>query len=41
MEYVDILGSKSKQQNNNNFNEIALSFRHPSIPSMERNDSLY
>ena len=33
MYFVEILGSKSKQQNNKNFNEIALIFRHPSIPS--------
>ena len=31
----------SKQQNSKNFNEIALIFQHPSMPSTERNDSLY
>ena len=36
-----ILGSKPKQQNNKNFNEIPLTFRHPLMPSTERNDSLY
>ena len=41
MHFVEILGSKSKQQNSKNFNEIALIFRHPSMPSTERNDSLY
>ena len=41
MHFVEILGSKSKQQNNKNCNEIALIFQHPSRPSTERNDSLY
>ena len=41
MHFVEILGSKSTQQNSKNFNEIALILRHPSMPSMERNDSLY
>ena len=41
MHFVEILGSKSKQQNSKNFNEIALIFRHPSMSSTERNDSLY
>ena len=41
MYFVEILRSKSKQQNNKNFNEVALIFRHPSMPSTERNDSLY
>ena len=41
MHFVEILGSKSKQQNSKNFNEIALILRHSSMPSMERNDSLY
>ena len=41
MHFVEILGSKSKQQNRKNFNEIALIFQHPSMPSVERNDSLY
>ena len=35
MHFVEILGSKSKQQNSKNFNEIALIFRHPSMPSTE------
>ena len=41
MHFVDILGSKSKQQNSKNFTETALIFRHTSMPSMERNHSLY
>ena len=41
MHFVQILGSKSKQQNNQNFNEITLIFRHPSMLSTEKNDSLY
>ena len=41
MHFVEILGSKSKQQNSKNLNEIALKFQHPSMPSTERNDSLY
>ena len=41
MHFAEILGSKLKQENNNNFNEIALIFRLPSKPSTERNDSLY
>ena len=41
MHFNEILGSKSKQQNSKNFNEIALIFRHPSMLSTERNDSLY
>ena len=41
MHFGEILGSKSKQQNNKNFNEIALIFRHPPMSSTERNDSLY
>ena len=41
MHFVEILGSNSKQQNSKNFNEIALTFRHPSMPSSERNGSLY
>ena len=41
MHFVEILGSKSKQQNSKNFNEISLRFRHPSMLSTERNDSLY
>ena len=28
MHFVEILGSKSKQQNSKNFNEVALIFRH-------------
>ena len=36
MHFVEILGSKSKQQNGKNFKEIALTFRHPSMPSTER-----
>ena len=28
MHFVEILGSKLKQQNSKNFNEIALIFRH-------------
>ena len=36
MHFVEILGSKSKQQNNKDFSEIALIFRHPSMPSTER-----
>ena len=35
MHFVEILGSKSKQQNNKNFNEIALIFRYMSMPSRE------
>ena len=35
MHFLEILGSKSKQQNSNNFNEIALIFRHPSMPSVD------
>ena len=39
MHFVEILGSKLKQQINKNFNEIALIFRHPSMPFMEiKND---
>ena len=38
MYFVKILGSKSKQQNNKKFNEIALILRHSSMPSTERND---
>ena len=41
MHFVEILGSKSKQQNSKNFNKIAVLFRHPSMPSSERNDSIY
>ena len=41
MHFVEILGSKSKQQNSKKFNEIALIFRHPLMPSTERIDSLY
>ena len=41
MHFVEILGLKSKQQSSRNFNEIALIFQHPSMPSTERNDSLY
>ena len=41
MHFVEILGSKSKQQNSKNFNEITLIFRHTSVPSSERNGSLY
>ena len=41
MHFGEILGSKSKQQSSKNFNEIALIFRHSSMPSMERNGSLY
>ena len=41
MHFVEILGSKSKQQKSKNFNEIVLIFRHPSMPSSERNDGLY
>ena len=36
MHFVKIFGSPSKQQNSKNFNDIALIFRHPSIPSMEK-----
>ena len=32
---IEILGSKSKQQNNKNFNEIAHLFRHLSMSSTE------
>ena len=35
MHFVEILGSKSKQKNSKNFNEITLIFRHPSMPSTE------
>ena len=41
MYFVEILGSVSKQQNSKNFNEIVLIFRHTSMSSTERNDSLY
>ena len=41
MHFVEILGSKSKQQNSKNLNEIAIIFQHPSVPSTEKNDSLY
>ena len=41
MHFVEILGLKSKQQNSKNLNETALIFRHSSISSTERNDSLY
>ena len=41
MHLVEILGSKSKLQNNMNFNEIALIFRHSSMPSTERNDTAF
>ena len=41
MHLAGILGSKSRQKTSKNFNEIALIFRHPSMPSTERNDSLY
>ena len=41
MNFVEILGSKSKKQNKKIFNEIALTFRHPSMSSTERNGSLY
>ena len=41
MHFAEVLKSKPKQQNNRNFNELALIFRHPSKPSMERYDSLY
>ena len=41
MHFLEILRSKSKEQNNKNFNEIALIFRHLSMPSTEKNDSLY
>ena len=41
MHFVKILEANSKQQINKNFNEIALIFRHLSMPSTERNDSLY
>lgn len=41
MHFAEILGSKPKQQNNKNLNEIPLIFRLPSNPSTERIDSLY
>ena len=41
MHFVEILGSKSRQQNSKNFNKIALMFWHPSMPFTERNGSLY
>ena len=41
MHFAEILGSKPKQQNNKNFNEVALIFRHLSMSSTERNDSRY
>ena len=37
MHFDDFLGSKSNK-NNENFHEIALTFRHPSMPST---DSFY
>ena len=41
MHFAEILGSKSRQKTSKNFNEIALVFRHQSMPSTKRNDSLY
>ena len=41
MHFNEILGSKSKQQNNKNVNKITHIFSHPSMPSIGRNDSLY
>ena len=41
MHFAEILRSKLNQQNNKNFNEIALIIGHPSMPSTERYDSLY
>ena len=41
MHFVEILGLKSRQPNNKNFSEIALIFRHLSMPSTERNDNVY
>ena len=40
MHFLETLGSKSKQQNSKNFNEIALIFRHPSMPSTERSTEI-
>ena len=38
MDFVEILGSKSKPQNNKNFNEIAFIFWFVSKRFAERND---
>ena len=35
MHFAEIFGSKSKQQNNKNFNKIALIFRPPPKPSTD------
>ena len=35
MHFLEILGSKSKQKNSKNFNEIAFTFRHPSMSSTD------
>ena len=41
MDFVEILESRSKQRNSKNFHEMTLIFQHSSMPSMERNESLY
>ena len=41
MHFVEILGSKSKQQNSKDFNQIIFIFRNPSMSSRKRNDSIY
>lgn len=40
MHLAEILGSKSKQQNDKNFNEMGLIFSLLSKPSAEANDTL-
>ena len=37
MQFSEILGTKPKQQNDENVNEIALIFRRPPVLSTERN----
>ena len=41
MYFVEILGSKSKQQNDKNFNKIALILRLPSKPYRERKQKFF
>ena len=40
MHFLEILRLKPRQQNNKDFNEIALILRLPSKPSTDRSDSL-
>ena len=37
MHFSEILETKSNQPSDTNFNEITLIFRHPSMPSTEKN----